>query len=38
MKTTISKSAVMTRAWEIFRGNNPYSYSFTADGLATGVA
>lgn len=30
MKTTISKSAVMTRAWNIFKGNNPYSYSFSA--------
>lgn len=30
MKTTISKSAVMTRAWKIFKGNNPYSYSFSA--------
>lgn len=30
MKTQISKSKVMTRAWNIFRGNNPFSYSFSA--------
>ena len=30
MKTTISKSKVMKRAWQIARGNNPYSYSFSA--------
>ena len=30
MKATISKSAVMNRAWNIFRGNNPYSCSFSA--------
>ena len=31
MKTTISKSAVMKRAWNIFRGRNAdYNYSFSA--------
>ena len=30
MKTTINKSAVMKRAWNIFRGTNLYSYSFSA--------
>lgn len=30
MRTTINKSKVMKRAWNIFRGNNPYSYSFSA--------
>lgn len=29
MKTSINKSKVMKRAWVIFRGNNPYSYSFS---------
>lgn len=30
MTTTISKSQVMKRAWRIFKGSNPYSYSFSA--------
>lgn len=30
MKTRINKSEVMKRAWKIFRGKNPYSYSFSA--------
>jgi hypothetical protein len=30
MKTRINKSEVMKRAWKIFRGRNPYSYSFSA--------
>jgi len=30
MKATINKSNLMKRAWNIFRGNNPYSYSFSA--------
>lgn len=30
MKAQINKSEVMKRAWKIFRGNNPYSYSFSA--------
>lgn len=30
MTTTINKSQVMKRAWNIYRGNNPYSYSFSA--------
>lgn len=30
MKATINKSQLMKRAWNIFRGNNPYSYSFSA--------
>lgn len=30
MKTGIDKSKVMKRAWNIFRGNTPFSYSFSA--------
>ena len=30
MKTTINKSRIMKRAWSIFKGSNPYSYSFSA--------
>jgi len=30
MKTRINKSEVMKRAWRIYRGRNPYSYSFSA--------
>jgi len=30
MKPTIDKSNLMRRAWNIFRGNNPYSHSFSA--------
>ncbi len=30
MKPTINKSRLMKRAWNIFRGHNPYSYSFSA--------
>ena len=30
MKQAIDKSKVMRRAWNIFRGNNPYSWSFSA--------
>ena len=30
MKTRINKSEVMQRAWKLFRGKNPYSYSFSA--------
>lgn len=29
MRTGIDKSKVMKRAWDIFRGNNPYSHSFS---------
>lgn len=29
MKTTIDKSKVMKRAWNIFRGKSLYSYSFS---------
>lgn len=29
MTTTINKSRVMNRAWAIFKGNTPYSYSFS---------
>lgn len=29
MKTQVDKSEIMKRAWRIFRGNNPYSYSFS---------
>jgi hypothetical protein len=30
MKMRINKSEVMKRAWKIFKGKNPYSYSFSA--------
>lgn len=32
MKTTskYNKSQIMKRAWNIYKGNNPYSYSFSA--------
>jgi hypothetical protein len=30
MKAQINKSQLMKRAWNIFRGNNLYSYSFSA--------
>lgn len=29
MNPTINKSQLMKRAWNIFRGNNPYSWSFS---------
>lgn len=30
MKTQVNKSRLMKRAWAIYRGVNPYSYSFSA--------
>ncbi len=29
MKATINKSQLMKRAWDIYRGNNPYSGNFS---------
>lgn len=37
MKTRINKSEVMKRAWKIFRGKNPYSYSFQQPCVAHGL-
>lgn len=30
MKTQVNKSRLMKRAWAIYKGVNPYSYSFSA--------
>lgn len=30
MKSQVNKSKLMKRAWTIYRGVNPYSYSFSA--------
>lgn len=30
MKTEVNKSKLMKRAWAIYKGVNPYSYSFSA--------
>lgn len=30
MKTQVNKSRLMKRAWAIYKGVNPYSYSFAA--------
>ena len=30
MKAQVNKSKLMKRAWNIYKGNNPYSYSFSA--------
>ena len=30
MKTQVNKSRLMRRAWAIYKGINPYSYSFSA--------
>ena len=40
MKTTskYNKSQIMKRAWNIYKGNNPYSYSFSAYWAAGAAA
>lgn len=30
MKTQVNKSQLMKKAWNIFKGNNPFNYSFSA--------